>query len=90
MQKSSRSLWRSCFNWTPTLSRRNNSASQGSGKGRNKSLFWVLRPRLGAGGWEIFRFKTASAGQITLKLVYHRPWENVEPLKTFSIEVIVQ
>ena len=46
-------------------------------------------PMVGAGGWEIFRFKAVSAGQMTLELVYHRSWEEVEPLKTFSIQVVV-
>jgi len=46
-------------------------------------------PIVGAGGWEIFRFKAVSAGQMTLELVYHRSWEDVEPLKTFSIQVAV-
>jgi inhibitor of cysteine peptidase len=47
-------------------------------------------PLVGAGGWEIFRFKAISAGQMTLQLVYHRSWEEgVEPINTFSIEVIV-
>ena len=46
-------------------------------------------PPVGADGWEIFRFKATSPGLMTLKLVYHRSWEDVEPLKTFSIEVIV-
>jgi predicted secreted protein/N-acetylneuraminic acid mutarotase len=47
-------------------------------------------PMVGAGGWEIFRFKAVSAGQMTLELVYHRSWEDVEPLKTFSIQVVVR
>jgi len=47
-------------------------------------------PRVvGAGGWEIFRFKAVSAGQTTLELVYHRSWEDAEPLKAFSIQVTV-
>jgi len=47
-------------------------------------------PLVGAGGWEVFRFRAASAGQMTLQLVYHRPWEeDVEPLKTFSLQVTV-
>jgi len=47
-------------------------------------------PLVGAGGWEIFRFRAASAGQMTLQLVYHRPWEEgVEPPKTFSLQVVV-
>ncbi|UCC99804.1 MAG: protease inhibitor I42 family protein, partial [Phycisphaerales bacterium] len=48
-------------------------------------------PLVGSGGWEIFRFKAVSAGQMTLKLVYHRSWgEGVEPLKTFSIQIVVR
>jgi predicted secreted protein len=47
------------------------------------------QPMVGAGGWEIFRFKAVSAGQMTLGLAYRRPWEDVESLKTFSIQVIV-
>jgi inhibitor of cysteine peptidase len=48
-------------------------------------------PLVGAGGWEIFRFKAISAGQMTLQLVYHRPWEEgVEPLKTFSLQVVTR
>ncbi len=47
-------------------------------------------PIVGAGGWEIFRFKAISAGQMTLQLVYLQPWEEgVEPINTFSIEVVV-
>ncbi len=47
-------------------------------------------PISGAGGWEIFRFKAISAGQMTLQLVYLQPWvEGVEPINTFSIEVVV-
>jgi predicted secreted protein len=46
-------------------------------------------PIVGAGSWEIFRFKAISAGQMTPELVYRRPWEDVEPLKTFSIQVTV-
>jgi len=47
-------------------------------------------PLAGAGGWEIFRFKAISAGQMTLQLVYHRPWEEgVEPVNTFSLDVVI-
>jgi len=46
-------------------------------------------PMVGAGAWEIFRFKAVSAGQTTLELAYSRPWEDDEPLKTFSIQVTV-
>lgn len=45
---------------------------------------------VGAGGTEIFRIKAVSTGQTTLTLVYHRSWEEgVEPLETFSLNVIV-
>ena len=46
---------------------------------------------LGAGGVQILRFEAVNAGKFTLKLVYHRPWEkDVEPLETYSIEVVVR
>ena len=48
-------------------------------------------PIVGAGGWEIFRFKAVSAGQVTLKLIYRRPWEeDVEPVTKFSLNVVVK
>jgi len=46
---------------------------------------------LGAGGTETFRFEATNAGQMALKLVYHRPWEEgEEPLETFSLQVVVR
>jgi inhibitor of cysteine peptidase len=46
---------------------------------------------VGAGGAETFRFEAAGAGEVTLKLIYHRPWEKgVEPLETFSVQVVVR
>lgn len=46
---------------------------------------------VGVSGVEIFRFKAVGAGGTTLKLVYHRPWEkSVDPLKTFSCQVMVR
>ncbi len=46
---------------------------------------------LGAGGVQILRFEAVNAGRFTLKLVYHRPWEEgVDPLETYSIEVVVR
>jgi parallel beta-helix repeat protein len=45
---------------------------------------------VGAGGWEILYFKSINIGQETLELVYRRSWEtDVEPIKTFSINVVV-
>ena len=46
---------------------------------------------VGAGGVQILRFEAVNAGKFTLKLVYHRPWEkDVEPLETYSLQVVVQ
>ncbi len=48
-------------------------------------------PMVGAGGWEIFRFKAISAGQMTLKLIYRRSWEEgIDPVNTYSLDVIIQ
>ena len=45
---------------------------------------------VGAGGTETFYFSSA-AGETTLTLVYHRPWEeDVEPEEIFSVDVIVR
>ena len=67
----------------------NESILKQFGQAEFKSSETSEPPMIGAGGWEIFRFKAVSAGQMTLELVYHRSWEDVEPLKTFSIQVIV-
>ena len=46
---------------------------------------------VGAGGVQVLRFEAVNAGKFTLKLVYHRPWEkDVEPLETYSIQVVVR
>jgi inhibitor of cysteine peptidase len=46
---------------------------------------------VGAGGTETLRFEAQAAGQGTLTLAYHRSWEEgVEPLETFTVEVIVR
>jgi inhibitor of cysteine peptidase len=53
--------------------------------------FKVESDLMGAGGVQILRFEAVNAGKTTLKLVYHRPWEKgVEPLNTFSIQVVVR
>jgi inhibitor of cysteine peptidase len=46
-------------------------------------------PTVGAGGWEIFRFRAVSAGQMPLLLFYQRSSEDAEPLNTFIIQVTV-
>jgi inhibitor of cysteine peptidase len=46
---------------------------------------------LGAPGTQTLSFEAAEAGQMALRLVYHRPWEtDVEPLETFSVQVTVK
>lgn len=46
---------------------------------------------VGAGGVQILRFEALNAGQTALKLAYRRSWEkDVEPLNTFSIQVVVR
>ena len=46
---------------------------------------------VGAGGVQTFRFKTAEAGEVELKLLHHRSWEeDVEPLDTFIVQVVVR
>ncbi len=46
---------------------------------------------VGAPGTQTLRFEALKAGQMDLKLVYHRPWEEgVEPLETFTVQVTVQ
>jgi len=42
---------------------------------------------LGAPTTQIVRFQAVAAGQTMLNLSYRRPWENVKPEKTFSINV---
>jgi len=39
----------------------------------------------------ILRFKAAKVGKMSLKLIYHRPFEkNKRPIKTFEVKVIVK
>ncbi len=43
-------------------------------------------PALGAGGSQVFRFKSKASGPVVLRLVYHRPWEKDTPAaKTFTV-----
>jgi inhibitor of cysteine peptidase len=44
---------------------------------------------IGAGGEFHFRFKATEPGTAQLALVYERPFEQVEPLDAFEIEVTV-
>lgn len=44
---------------------------------------------MGAGGTYTWTFTAVAAGEAQLELVYHRAWEQAEPLETFTLEVTV-
>jgi inhibitor of cysteine peptidase len=44
---------------------------------------------VGVGGVQILRFEAVNSGQTDLDLVYHRSWEDEQPLETFSVQVTV-
>ena len=44
---------------------------------------------VGVGGVQTLRFETVNSGQTDLELVYHRSWEEEQPLETFSVQVVV-
>ena len=47
--------------------------------------------KIGSGGVQTLRLEAVNVGQTYLKLVCHRPWEkDVEPLKYFSLQVVIQ
>lgn len=49
------------------------------------------RKARGSGGNIILRFEAAKVGKISLKLIYHRPFEkNKPPIKTLEVKVIVK
>ncbi|MFZ5596261.1 MAG: stalk domain-containing protein [Bacillota bacterium] len=43
----------------------------------------------GTGGTETRRYQAMGSGSASIGLAYMRPWESVQPLKRFSLEVIV-
>lgn len=45
---------------------------------------------VGAGGTLTLTFKALQAGTATLNLVYHRSWEDVDPINTFSVTITVK
>jgi len=48
-------------------------------------------PKLGAGGWEVLRFRAKASGETTLKLGYSRSFEpDTAPLETFTLTVKVR
>ena len=44
---------------------------------------------IGSGGTFTFTFTAVAAGETAVRLVYARPWEEVEPLETFTMTVTV-
>lgn len=44
----------------------------------------------GAGGTQTFRFKAMNSGKTSLELGYMRPWESVQPVETYTIQVEVE
>jgi len=67
------------------------SVLQQKGEAEFKSSDTSNPPASGKGGTETFRFYAQNTGNGTLKLVYHRSWEKeVEPLKTFTLQVKVR
>ncbi len=44
---------------------------------------------VGAGGHDFWRFKALKAGTTEIRMTYARPWESVQPLKTFTLKLTV-
>ena len=44
----------------------------------------------GSGGAEIFTFEAIGTGETSLTLVYRRSWEDVDPVETFSVQIVVK
>jgi inhibitor of cysteine peptidase len=45
---------------------------------------------VGGGGTDVWEFTAGAVGDSTLRLVYHRPWETVEPAESFELAVSVR
>lgn len=46
--------------------------------------------KLGSPGKQIFHFRSTQTGKITLRLIYHRPWEKAKPPEdTFEVTIQV-
>ena len=73
------------YTWTAALSEQDESILEQMGEYDYVSDSGLI----GSGGTFTFRFKALKAGEATLKLVYSRPWESVQPLETFSMTVKV-
>jgi len=44
---------------------------------------------IGSGGTSIYKFETITAGKGNLNLVYRRPWEKGQPVKSCAIKITV-
>lgn len=53
-------------------------------------IFRQKSPLLGAPEEQTLRFVPAQAGEGWLRLVYHRPWEEVPPAREFRVRVVVR
>lgn len=49
-----------------------------------------IEPLAGSGGTQTFRFIVTGRGSGSLRMVYHRPWENAEPFDIFLATVVSQ
>jgi predicted secreted protein len=45
---------------------------------------------VGAAGRHTWEYQATKVGEGTLTLVYARPWESVQPAKTFTVDVVVK
>ncbi len=57
---------------------------------RRDSEFHPSSDMPGAGGVWVFPFETGASGSSEIRMVYRRPWETVEPLRTFSVKIEVR
>jgi inhibitor of cysteine peptidase len=46
-------------------------------------------PPPGTGGWVTYRFEAVGEGESELRLIYHQPWTNEEPLVVYTVQVAV-
>jgi len=56
---------------------------------RGDSRYTALSDSLGGGGELTLTFDAVRSGAEELRLVYHRPWEDVAPERTYMVGVVV-
>jgi inhibitor of cysteine peptidase len=47
-------------------------------------------PPPGTGGWTNIRFETVGEGETTLRLIFHQPWTDQEPISSYTVQVVVR